>query len=331
MTVHASSERYEGSGGTGLNAQSNTAVQGYLSANLGPRPVLFLFCFGFVFFFAPGCCSPPLGGTLPRGGLDPVNPPHVPLHEQPLGEQLGAVLALVGPLLLVLGQHVLPQRGAAVEGPVAHVAAEGLLARVRPDVLRDVALELEALAAEVAAVGPLARVHAHVVLQVALARDLLATYVAVKVAAVLRRLALVRLQVPRQHRLLGEDQVADVAPVQCGPHHLLRLLRVLLGRLLRLSPLLLLLGGSAVLQLLHRFDELLRQGVAVVVAVLCRGFRLAAVDPHLLPLLVRLIPLILLLFDLGGALFGGTVSRAPDRVLIGRVFLRWRCSWLLGI
>lgn len=289
------------------------------------------FCFVFVFASAPGCRSPPLGRTLPRGCFDAVNLPHVSLHQQPLGEQFRAVLALVGPFLLVFGQHVLPQCGAPVEGPVAHVTAEGLLARVGPYVLRHVALQFETLAAEVAAVGSLARVHTHVVLQVALAGDLLATYVTVKVAAVLRRLALVRFQVPRQHRLLGEDQVAYVAPVQGGPHHLLRLLRVLLGRLLRLSALFLLLGCSAVLQLLHRFDELLRQGVAVVVAVLHRRFLLTSVDPHLLPLLVQLVPLILLLFNLGGALFGVTVDWAPDRVLIGSVFLRWRYRWLLGI
>lgn len=269
--------------------------------------------------------APPLGGTLPRGRFDAVDLPHVSLHQQPLGEELGAVVALVGPLLLVLGQHVLPQRGAAVEGPIAHVAAEGLFARVGPDVLRHVALQFETLAAEVAAVGPLARVHPHVVLQVALAGDLLAADVTVEVAAVLRRLALVRFQVPRQHCLLGEDQVAYVAAVQGGPHHLLRLLRILLGRPLRLSPLLLLLGRSAVLQLLHRLDQLLGQGVAVVVALLRRGFLLTSVDPHLLPLLV------LLLFDLGGALVGVTVDGGPDRILTGRVFLRWRCSWLLGI
>lgn len=224
-----------------------------------------------------------------------------------------------------------PQRGTPVEGPVAHVTAEGLLARVGPYVLRHVPLQFETLAAEVAAVGPLARVHPHVVLQVALAGDLLAAYVTVKVAPVLRRLALVRLQVPRQHGLLGEDQVAYVAPVQGGPHHLLRLLRVLLGRLLRLSALLLLLGCSAVFQLLHRFDELLGQGVAVVVAVLSRRFLLTPVDPNLLPRRILLILLVLLVFNLGGPLFGVTVDWAPDLILIWSLFLRRRYSWLFGI
>lgn len=313
-----------------------------LSATFGSRPALSLYYF---FFFASpqDARSPPLGRTLPRGRFDTVNLPHVSLHQQPLSEQLGAVLALVGPLLLVFGQHVFPQRGTPVEGPVAHVTAEGLLARVGPYVLRHVPLQFETLAAEVAAVGPLARVHPHVVLQVALAGDLLAAYVTVKVAPVLRRLALVRLQVPRQHGLLGEDQVAYVAPVQGGPHHLLGLLRVLLGRLLRLSALLLLLGCSAVLQLLHRFDELLGQGVAVVVAVLRRRFLLTPVDPNLLPLrillilfvllvlLVLFVLFVLLIFNLGGPLFGVTVDWAPDLILIWSLFLRWRYSWLFGI
>lgn len=274
-----------------------------------------------------------LSRTLPRGSFDTVNLPHVSLHQQLLSEQLGAVLALVGPFLLVFGQHVFPQRGTPVEGPVAHVTAERLLARVGPYVLRHVPLEFETLAAEVAAVGPLARVHPHVVLQVALAGDLLAAYVTVKIAPILRRLALVRLQVPRQHGLLGEDQVAYVAPVQGGPHHLLRLLRVLLGRLLRLSALLL-FSCSAVLQLLHRFDELLRQGIAIVITVLRRRFLLTSVDPHLLPLLsvlVLLVQLILLIFNPRRPLFSVTVDWAPDLILIGHLFLRWRHSWLFGI
>lgn len=80
-----------------------------LSATFGPRPALFLyFCFFFCCITHQDARSAPLGRTLPRGRFDTVNLPHVSLHQQPLGEQLSAVLALVGPLLLVFGQHVLP-------------------------------------------------------------------------------------------------------------------------------------------------------------------------------------------------------------------------------
>lgn len=248
-----------------------------------------------------------------------MNLPHVPLHQQPLSEQLGAVLALVGPLLFVLGQHVFPQRRASVEGSVAHVAAEGLLSRVGPYVLRHVPFQLETLAAEVAAVGPLPRVHPHVVLQVALAGDLLAADVTVKVPPAVLRFAFVRLQVPREHRLFGEYQVAYVAAVQGGPHLLfaLTLLRVLLARFLRLPALL--LRRSAVLQLLHRLDEFFRQGVSVV-AVLRRRLLLAPVDPNFLPLLLVLV------FNLGGPFLVLTPNRAPVLILRRSLFLGWRYS-----
>lgn len=137
-----------------------------------------------------------------------------------------------------------PQRGAPVEGFVTDVAAERLLSCVSPYVFCHVSFQLKTLAAEMAAVRPLSCVNSHVVLQVALTGDVFPADVTVEVAFAVLRLAFVRLEVPRQHRLFGEDVVAYMAAVQGGARLLFGEHLIVGGGLLRLSAL---LGCSTVL------------------------------------------------------------------------------------